>query len=233
MEQTFDQSRNWVYRAVIFLSINGGFVNSITFESFFHNPVGYVTGNITFAASYLASGNVLSFIDVISAIGAFLLGAIISGLIVPHNDFRHNRNYNIAFATVAVLIFFGMVGLILDVPTSKYLLAMALGVQNGCTTYYGKSIIRTTHMTGTMTDLGIMIAHKLIKKYDIPAWRVWIYLFLILGFFTGSVAGIVAYRVVGYYGLFFSVVACILMIKFDIAKIKTRHIHHYDDINDE
>ena len=38
MEKTFNQSKSWIYRAVGLLSFNGGFVNSITFESFFHNP---------------------------------------------------------------------------------------------------------------------------------------------------------------------------------------------------
>lgn len=220
MEQTFNQSKSWIYRAVTFLSINGGFVNSITFESFFHNPVGYVTGNITFSAYYLANLDILSFINVMAAIGAFLLGAVVSGLIIPHNDFTRNNRYNLAFSIEALLIFLGMIGLVLDIPASKYLLAMALGLQNGCTTYYGKSIIRTTHMTGTMTDLGIVLAHKLIKRYDIPMWRVLIYVFLLMGFFVGSVGGIILYRVMGYYGLIFSVLACILMIRFKVINVK-------------
>jgi uncharacterized membrane protein YoaK (UPF0700 family) len=219
MEQTFDQSKNWIYRAVTLLSINGGFVNSITFESFFHNPVGYVTGNITFAASYLASFKVINFVDVIGAIGAFLIGAILSGLIIPYNNYARDNRYNFAFILEALLIFFGMLGLIYAVPTSKYLLAIALGLQNGCTTHYGKSIIRTTHMTGTTTDLGIMIAHKLIKRYDIPMWRLLIRLFLLLGFFIGSVLGIIAYKVTGYYGLILSIIICIIMLRLRTATI--------------
>ena len=224
MEQTFEQNKNWIYRAVILLSINGGFVNSITFESFFHNPVGYVTGNITFAASYLASIQIFNFIDVIGAIGAFLLGAILSGLIIPHNYYRRDSRYNLAFTIEAGLLFLGMLGLILQIPTSKYLLAMALGLQNGCTTHYGKSMIRTTHMTGTTTDLGIMIAHKLIKHYDIPMWRLLIRLFLLLGFFAGSVFGIIAYKVIGYYGLILSIAICTIMLKLNVSKDLTNKI---------
>lgn len=220
MENTFNQSKSWIYRAVTFLSINGGFVNSITFESFFHNPVGYVTGNITFAASFLTDLDILRFLDTMGAIAAFLLGAILSGIIVPHNNFLRNNRYNLAFGIEAVLILLGMFGLILSIPTSKYLLAIALGLQNGSTTYYGKSIIRTTHMTGTMTDLGIVLAHKLIKHNDIPSWRIYIYLFLLIGFFAGSVLGIVAFKLIGYYALFFSVIACILMIRFEIIKVR-------------
>lgn len=225
MEKTFDQSKNWIYRAVTLLSLNGGFVNSITFESFFHNPVGYVTGNITFAASYLAGFQILNFIDMICAIGAFLLGAILSGLIIPYDNYSRNNRYNIVFITEAVFIFLGMAGLILQIPMSKYLLAMALGLQNGCTTHYGKSIIRTTHMTGTTTDLGIMIAHKLIKRYDVPMWRLLIRLFLLFGFFAGSIAGIIAYRMIGYYGLLVSVGICIIMMRFEIVNTFNSNIN--------
>jgi uncharacterized membrane protein YoaK (UPF0700 family) len=218
MENTFTQSRRWIYKAVIFLSINGGFVNSMTFESFFHNPVGYVTGNITFAADYLVNFKIANFIDMILAVGAFLLGSIISGLIIPYNNFRRNNNYNILFTLEAVLIALGMIGLIFDIDTSKYLLAMALGLQNSASTFYGSSIIRTTHMTGTMTDLGIVLAHRFLKGHDIPNWRIFIYCFLICGFFIGSILGIICFKLIGYYGLSLSVIACIAMIRFKILK---------------
>lgn len=219
MEKTFDQSKSWVYKTVSLLSINGGFVNSITFESFFHNPVGYVTGNITFAASYLAGMQLLNFVDILSAIGAFLFGAILSGTIIQYDNYIRNNRYNIIFVTETIFIFLGMIGLIFQIPTSKYLLAAALGLQNGCTTHYGKSIIRTTHMTGTTTDLGIMIAHKIIKRYDIPTWRILIQIFLLLGFFLGSVAGIIAYNIIGYYGLIISLIICVIMMRVNIAHI--------------
>jgi uncharacterized membrane protein YoaK (UPF0700 family) len=218
MENTFNQSKGWIYKAVTFLSINGGFVNSMTFESFFHNPVGYVTGNITFAADYLVNFHIANFIDMVVAVGAFLLGSILSGLIIPYDDFTQNNNYNMVFTIEAILIALGMLGLIFDIPTSKYLLAMALGLQNGASTFYGRSIIRTTHMTGTMTDLGLVLAHRFLKGNDIPNWRVYIYLFLICGFFIGSVLGIVCFKVIGYYGLALSVIACIMMIRFKILK---------------
>jgi uncharacterized membrane protein YoaK (UPF0700 family) len=218
MEKTFNQSKSWIYRAVGLLSFNGGFVNSITFESFFHNPVGYVTGNITFAASYLYVFDIKMFLGAITAIGTFLLGSILSGIIIPHNNFERNNKYNLLFQIEAILIFMGMIGLIFSFPTSKYLLSIALGLQNGSTSYYGKSIIRTTHMTGTMTDLGIMLAHKFIKKHDIPFWRIHIYLSLILGFFIGSVLGIIAFHLFSYAALTISCLICLAMVKFNFIK---------------
>lgn len=223
MEQTFNQNKSWIYRAVMLLSFNGGFVNAITFESFFHNPVGYVTGNFTFAASYLYDADIVNFVGTVIAVSAFLLGAIISGLIVPHDNFVRNRRYNLALEIETAFILIGMLGLIFNIPTSKYWLAIALGLQNGTTTFYGRSIIRTTHMTGTMTDLGIALAHKIIDSDSIPTWKILIYLYLLLGFFVGSVCGIIAFKQIGYYGLIFSIIVCIIMIRFKVIKLGVKH----------
>jgi len=212
VEDIFHQTRRWVYQAVILLSINGGFVNAVTFVSFFKNPVGYVTGTITFAASYLTHGDMANFVSMLLAILAFLIGAIISGVIIPYNNFNRNNKYNWVFTIEAMLLFCGMLGLLHDIEFSKYLLAMALGMQNASTTFYGMSMLRTTHMTGTMTDLGLTIAHKLIKRHDIPRWKFYVYLLLILGFFTGSVMGIVCFDYFGYYSLVISVVICLIML---------------------
>lgn len=127
-------------------------------------------------------------------------------------------NDNLIFQIEALLIFIGMIGLILNIPTSKYLLSIALGLQNGSTSYYGKSIIRTTHMTGTMTDLGIMLAHKFIKKHDIPFWRINIYLCLLLGFFIGSILGVMAFHIFSYTALTISCLICLAMVKFNFIK---------------
>jgi len=215
MEKTFNQNRNWVYRAVSLLSFNGGFVNSITFVGFLHNPVpiGYVTGNITMAASNLTEGNLSEFMYLIYAIACFLFGSIITGIIIPQDNFKRNNKYNLVFILEVSLILLGMIGLLLNFTQTKYFLAMALGVQNALTTFYGKSIIRTTHMTGTMTDLGISIAHKL-KGHTVPVWKFNIYLFLIGGFFIGSIIGIMFFKLIGYYSLIVSILICTIMLKF-------------------
>lgn len=213
MEKTFAQEHQWVNKAVALLSFNGGLVNAITFISLFQRPVGYVTGNIALAASAATELNTTQFIDLIAAIMFFLLGSILSGMIIPHNSFDRNSKYNLAIILETCFIFFGMLGLLLDITSAKYLLAIALGVQNALTTYYGRSIIRTTHMTGTMTDLGILIGHRL-KGHKVQSWRFKIYLFLILGFFIGSICGILSFKLLGFYSLLISIFICMVMLKF-------------------
>lgn len=54
--------------------------------------------------------------------------------------------------------------LLLTRPSQTYAhthTAMALGIQNAMTTKLSGAVIRTTHLTGLTTDLGILTAHWL------------------------------------------------------------------------
>ena len=42
-----------------------------------------------------------------------------------------------------------------------YFAAMANGIQNGMTSMYSANLIRTTHLTGTSTDIGLIIGQML------------------------------------------------------------------------
>lgn len=220
MELTFRQRKSIVYRETILGAINGGMVSAITFESFMHAAVGYATGNFTFIASYLVHGEIKLFLSTFFILMSFLLGAILSGIITSHKSYVR---YDISFLIEGLFIFIATIGLIHGVNICMYLLAIALGLQNGATTYYGNSIIRTTHMTGTITDLGIAIAQKFIKNYDIPSWKLIIYSLLILGFLFGSILGIVLFYLCNYKGLFISVALCLFIA------IERQFIKHESD----
>lgn len=213
MKRTIAQQRDWIYKAVGLLSFNGGLVSMVTFVSFIHNSVGYVTGNISFAAVAIANGNLTEFRSFFWALIAFLAGSILSGIIIPVDNVERGSNYNFALILEIICIMIGGIGLQFEVVSTKYLLAIAMGIQNGLTTYYGKSIIRTTHMTGTMTDLGIILGHW-VRGNRIEKWRIVIYLSLLTGFFFGSVIGAVGYKYFGYGVLLLSVILCLVMLKF-------------------
>jgi uncharacterized membrane protein YoaK (UPF0700 family) len=214
MEKHFNQKRTWVYQAASALSFNGGFINGITFISFLHKPVGYVTGNMTLMSSYLFEKDTIHLLDIFLAVCAFLIGAVMSGLTIPNRSLNQNNNYNVALIIEILLILSGALGLLFQVDIAKYLLACAMGLQNAFTTFYGKSIIRTTHMTGTMTDFGLTIA-QLIKGELYDKWRLNIYGCLLTGFFLGGFCGIGLFNYMGYHSLFVAVIICISMLRFN------------------
>lgn len=205
------RDRKWVFIASILLSFNGGYINCLTLVSFLNNSIGYVTGNIALAGISLVDLELNKCIQLFLLLIAFLIGATISGLIIKKDGFSRNNRYEIILFLEASLIFFSMLGLVEQDLSLIYLLACALGLQNAMTTFYGKNILRTTHMTGTMTDLGLMLGHKL-KKIPVENWRINLNLILLSGFFIGNVVGAIFYFKFHFYSLLLSIFICILMV---------------------
>ncbi|MCF6808646.1 DUF1275 domain-containing protein, partial [Thiotrichales bacterium 19S9-11] len=92
-----------------------------------------------------------------------------------------------------------------------YLLAATMGLQNSMTTHYGSALIRTTHMTGTVTDLGILISYWLKRKH-VSFWKIKIYLILIISFLIGSIVGALCFFHFQENSLFVSILIYLIMI---------------------
>jgi len=78
---------------------------------------------------------------------------------------------------------------------SAYFVCLGCGLQNGmCTTFSG-AVIRTTHVTGTVTDIGLIIGqaifHKRTRKH---LWKLKILIPLYISFCIGGIIGWFAYE---------------------------------------
>lgn len=195
------------------MSFNGGYINSICLMSILKNPVGYVTGNLTLAGQSVENGNLVLFIHFITLVLCFLLGSIISGLVIKGQNFKIDKRYSmsiilqIAFLAIAITLLFN------GLHKAAYLLSLVMGMQNAMTTHYGSALIRTTHMTGTTTDLGILIAQWL-KGYKIKFWKMKLNASLIIGFSCGAIGGTLMYHYFTVSALFFSFVFYFFMLSW-------------------
>jgi uncharacterized membrane protein YoaK (UPF0700 family) len=70
--------------------------------------------------------------------------------------------------------------------------AAACGMQNALASTYNGTIIRTTHLSGVLTDLGLALGYKMRGLY-VDNKRVILHVLLILGFFTGGILGGLAF----------------------------------------
>jgi uncharacterized membrane protein YoaK (UPF0700 family) len=111
----------------------------------------------------------------------------------------------------AVLLLFGLFGAALNsmasifVPLTVVLLCFMMGLQNAVITKISKAEIRTTHITGLVTDLGIELGKLLYINRNPHAIRVLadrsrlrLQLLLIGGFFAGGLAGALGFKYGGY-----------------------------------
>jgi len=151
-----------------YLAFIAGFSNSAGFL-LIGTFTSHVTGNVGRLASDLAFGKSGAAASAVALLFAFFFGAFLVSVILESRAFRHvSRAYSCAMAVEAVLLsaftLFSNVAnaahpRVLDAGAA--LLCIAMGMQNGLVTRISGAVVRTTHLTGVVTDLGIETARWL------------------------------------------------------------------------
>ena len=142
------------------LAGTAGYVNSVVL-GFFHTPVSHMTGAVSHLALDLADGRVADAMASFSIVLGFLAGAIVAGVLVGALKLIPNRVYGVVMMIEGVLLAVATALLMARHRLGLPAVAMACGLQNAMTSSYCGLVIRTTHVTGTVTDIGVMIGHWL------------------------------------------------------------------------
>jgi uncharacterized membrane protein YoaK (UPF0700 family) len=174
----------------------------------------HVTGMVSSLADNLALGEFALVVDAAVGVFAFLLGAMSCALLV--NFARRRRmasEYALPLMLEALLILlFGLMGARLAafegllVPFTIVLLCFVMGLQNAVVTKLSGGVVRTTHLTGTVTDLGIELGKLLYWNRDREAARfvradrdrILVLAGLLGAFLAGAVAGAFGFKFAGY-----------------------------------
>jgi uncharacterized membrane protein YoaK (UPF0700 family) len=211
------------------MAFQGGVLNIGGFMAC-HRFVSHVTGFSTFFGVEVSTNpdNAFHSVGMLVVPLFFLLGAMLSGQLVDirlkmHKKPRYYFTFGVIFCLTLVVFFGGITGNFgkFGEPLAlkrDYLLLILLclicGIQNGTVTTVSRAVVRTTHLTGVTTDLGIGIIRFLNRKqldHDSEEMqnnnranlmRVGIIFF----FGLGSVAGGFAFRYFGYSGFILPVV---------------------------
>jgi uncharacterized membrane protein YoaK (UPF0700 family) len=175
----------------------------------------HMTGIVSSMADNIAVGEQAAILTGLGAVLSFLLGAATCALLVNHARRRHLHSEFAAplLLEALLLLCFGLLGARLSlieglfVPATVMLLCFIMGLQNALITKISKAEIRTTHITGIVTDLGIELG-KLVywnasSTPDRPAVRAdrgrLRVLSALLGcFFVGGVLGALGFKHLGY-----------------------------------
>lgn len=146
----------------LILAFNAGALNAGGFLAV-QQYTSHLTGVVSAVADRLALGQWALALDGLLAVLAFLLGAMTCAILVNHARSRGRASeYALPLLLEAALILvFGLLGARLTllradlVPFTVLLLCYIMGLQNAVVTKLSRAVIRTTHMTGVITDLGI------------------------------------------------------------------------------
>ncbi len=190
----------WVWIGAVLLACVGGMVNVIGYLGFEHLAVSHVTGTTSLLGAALAHGEWHGVGQLWLVLIAFSLGATLSGLVIQDSTLRLGPRYGVALALEAVLLVAAVPMFERQWLAGALLAAMACGLQNAMVTTYSGAVVRTTHLTGMFTDLGIGFGH-LLRGKALPVRRLTLSGLVITGFLAGGVAGTWLFALAGYRAL--------------------------------
>jgi uncharacterized membrane protein YoaK (UPF0700 family) len=185
----------WVFAGGGALAAIAGYVNAVTLAAGYL-PVTHLTGSLSGVSGDIAKGDTADALRLSVIVVAFIAGAMVSGMLIGDARLRGGRPYGIAMVIEAGLLA-GAGALLFRSPNVALAMAAAgSGLQNAMAATYGKLILRTTHMTGIATDIGLLLGRYLRGR---PTER-WKFGLLVLLFVSFAVAGWVGWQAESWLG---------------------------------
>ncbi|MFT3804762.1 MAG: YoaK family protein [Burkholderiaceae bacterium] len=184
-----------------------------------HQYTSHMTGVVSSMADNLILGAWQVVLAGAGALASFLFGAGCSAVMVnfARRHRLHSEYSGPLLLEALMLLLFGVLGARLEslhgifVPFTVALLCFTMGLQNAVITKLSRAEIRTTHMTGIVTDLGIELGKLMYWNGHLrhpdegpgaPVTanrdRLRILSLLLSSFFSGGVAGAWAFKRLGY-----------------------------------
>jgi uncharacterized membrane protein YoaK (UPF0700 family) len=178
-----------------------------------HQYTSHMTGIVSSMADHLVLGGYDVVLAGLGGLVSFLLGAMTSAVMV---NFARRRRLSSEYALpllleAALLIGFGLAGASLQrfeglfVPATVMMLCFVMGLQNAVISKISRAEIRTTHITGTLTDIGIELGkllywNRTAREGKVLANRKRLATLSVLAasFFIGGLAGALGFKHVGY-----------------------------------
>ena len=196
------------------LAFNAGAINAGGFLVV-HMYTSHMTGFASMLADNLVLGNMTLVLGALGTVLAFTTGAAVTAVMVNWARQRHVRSeYALPLlAEALLLLIFGLMGATLNrqtpfaVPLTVLVLAFTMGLQNALVSKISSSQIRTTHMTGIITDIGIELGKlfywnrtesPLESRVRANQIKLKLLLTLLAAFVLGGLVGAAGFRYIGF-----------------------------------
>lgn len=180
---------------ICLLSFIGGYIDvygliTVTF------PLTHFTGSVAkLAMAGWEIGVDNDMLQLAVALFFFILGNIFAGLFIGERHFSFRKRYGLIFIimgiSIALLFHFSN-----GDKSFAYLLSIAVGIQNGLFITYKGILVRTSHLTGTVSDLGVYIGY-LLRGKQFDTWKIFYYMVSLCSFFFGGMSSKMMYNIYG------------------------------------
>jgi uncharacterized membrane protein YoaK (UPF0700 family) len=183
--------------AACFLCLLSGAVN-VHFVRLFTFAVGNLTGDIFHMLIEFdhSENGTYAAITLFLILIMFIAGAATSGATIHHPSFDLERPYGRSLMAIGSLFLIAAFLEPHSAMTALPVAAFASGFQNALATRYRGIVLRTTHVTGIITDLGQSIGMRMAGNL-VERWKIWLHFFLFAAFLAGGLIGILIDTVTG------------------------------------
>lgn len=182
------QLPRWAWIGGGALAFIAGMVNAAGFMGFRQQSITNLTGSASLLGVSMGTGEFGEALHWALSIAAFLIGAVLSGLLVQQRTLKLGRPYGLALMLVSMLLFAAVPLLDARDSAGLYLASMAAGLQNGMASTYSGMVFRTTHVSGMFTDLGIYIGQRL-RGLPVDTLRIGVCVLVTGAFTIGGAVG--------------------------------------------
>lgn len=182
----------WMQFGAFFLATNAGMINVLGLVTVLHQSVSHMTGNVSMLSMAIVHWEPASILYLLLIILCYVTGSCYSGLILGNGNFQLGRRYGVPLSLVA---FFILLCWLLLPYFPRYALlwaCAAMGVQNAMVSHYKGTIIRTTHLSGVLTDLGLALGYGL-RGLNVGRRRIILHLLILFGFLLGGLVASLIY----------------------------------------
>ncbi len=215
------------------LGMTAGFINAAGFLS-----LAVLTTNVTGHAALFAERVALRDWKNARVIALwmflFLAGAFISSLIVSWIGRNQRYSYVIPILIeMAILLGVALGGYQYDHSlVSKELFAgsllFAMGLQNSLVSIISGSVVRTTHLTGTFTDLGIELAQMINSSVEdriVLKSKIKLHLAVIFFFMCGALGGAYLFRHLHFHAFFIPLIILFFTLMYDVYRLRIKRYY--------
>lgn len=200
----------WIEYGAFILALTAGCINVIGLLGFDHQSVSHVSGTATLAGAGLLNNSVATNFHLLGVLLSFLAGAFIAGFLLRGTSLKLGRHYDTALFVESFLILIAIFFLSKGSFYGHFAASAACGLQNALATTYSGAIVRTTHLTGIFTDLGIMLG-SVLRGEPFDKRKAVLFVLIISGFILGGTIGAVLFEQFRFNALLFPAGVCWLL----------------------
>jgi uncharacterized membrane protein YoaK (UPF0700 family) len=172
------------------LAACAGFVNAVSMISSFAMTVSHLTGVSTRIGLFFSKIDFSSMFLQLLVVLCYGLGCVLVGSFISNQRFYYSRKYGIFLILESGIIAIAATLYVQDNRIGIYFSAFGMGIQNSLFSNFSGAVVRTTHVTGLVTDIGLLFGHWIrFKEPPKELWRLKVFIPLYVGYVVGAILG--------------------------------------------